>query len=87
MKIKALLFALMFFGAICASAVYVPDAEAKCVYCGSDNTGDCSKAPSSDSSNPKRKHKHQADGKNCIWCKTNPATESCGDSPTGKHQR
>ena len=43
-KIKALLFALMFFGAICALAVYVPDAEAKCIYCGSENKGDCGKA-------------------------------------------
>jgi len=87
MKIKALIFALMFFGAICASAVYVPDAEAKCVYCGSEDRGDCGRAPQNDKSNPKRKHKHQADGKHCVWCKQNPPTDSCHHSPTGKHQR
>ena len=87
MKIKALIFALMFFGAICASAVYVPDAEAKCIYCGSENKGDCGKAPHNDSSNPKRKHKHHSDGRTCVWCKISSPTETCSDSPTGKHQR
>ena len=87
MKIKALIFALMFFGATCVSAVYAPDAEAKCVYCGSENMGGCSKAPYNDKSNPKRYHRHQADGKKCVWCKTNDPRDSCHLSPTGKHQR
>ena len=87
MKIKALALAMMLFGMLCASVVFVPNvAEAKCIYCGSNNTGDCGKAPSSDKSNPKRKHKHEANGKNCVWCQQVGALQSCSHSPDGKHQ-
>ena len=86
MKIKALIFALMFFGVTCTSAFFVPDAEAKCVYCGNDYTGDCGKAPQNDKSNPKRKHKHESNGKNCIWCKQLGTLQSCRIAADGKHQ-
>ena len=89
MKIKALVTlvsAMMFFGALCAPTFLVPVAEAKCIYCNSDNIGDCSAAPYNDKSNPKRKHKHHPEGKKCVWCKLENNPQSCSHSPDGKHQ-
>ena len=90
MKIKALILVVLFFGAICASALIVPDAaEAKCVYCKRDNVyGDCGSAPSTGDAvkqNPKRKHKHEPGGGKCIWCGQQANSQSCNHSPTGKH--
>ena len=95
MKIKTLVVAMIFFGALCASALFVSDAEActsckpqtVCIYCKQANYGGCGAAPSS-ADNPKRNHRHNSNGQDCVWCGThNPATSSCSLSPTGSHQK
>ena len=92
MRTKAIVLALIFFGAMCASAFIVPDtAEAKCIYCKRDKVyGDCGSAPSTGSEvakNPKRKHKHESNGKDCVWCGQQANSQSCSHSPTGKHEK
>ena len=89
MKIKALLFALMLFGAVCAQTFGVPDADASgtvCRYCKSPNRGDCGQAPLNDRGNPQRKHKHRSNGKNCVWCGLQNNPLSCSFSPDGEHE-
>jgi len=90
MKIKVLVFSMMFFGAVCASAFLAADAEAggtSCIYCKQSNVfGDCTKAPSNAKDNPKRQHKYQSNGKNCVWCQLQNSPQKCAKSPDGKHQ-
>jgi hypothetical protein len=90
MKIKVLALALMFFGALFASSLYVTDTEASsktvCIYCKNPNYGDCGSAPLSSPDNPKRMHKHQSNGKNCVWCGMQNNPQSCRLSPNGQHQ-
>ena len=88
MKIKALVCAILFFGALFITAAAVASAnKTRCIYCESEGYGKCPSVylSNKDNRSPSGMHKHESDGEHCLWCgSTMPGY--CNLAPGKKHE-